>query len=145
LKDCRKLLDALFQNSSIFKIFKIEMKRSHKTIFFALWFTGLSASIYLTYISYFRDVCSVGSECTKFTPVLGLIWFVFAPIALNLWCIRLVWLILGLTGVIVLVILEIIYNYFCPFCTIAHISGLGMIFISIKSMKFWPVTSNSAD
>jgi len=93
---------------------------------------GLSISIYLTYLNYSTDTCPVGVECTRYPPVLGLIWFAVTPAALKWKNTRVAWQLSGLIGIVVLVMLEIQNNYFCPFCTSAHISGLFMISLSVK-------------
>lgn len=103
-----------------------------KTLFYFLMMFGLFISAYLTYLNYFSDACPVGMECTDYPSVLGLIWFAITPAVLKWRITRIVWQFSGLIGVIILVMLEIQSNYFCPFCTSAHISGLIMIFLSVK-------------
>lgn len=104
----------------------------YRIIFYFLWVVGLSVSAYLAFINYFGEMCPIGIECTTYPPILGLIWFAVTPVVIKRRDIRFVWQIAGLTGITVLVTLEILNNYFCPFCTTAHISGLIMIYLSGK-------------
>jgi len=111
----------------------ISRKRMNpRTLFYFLMLFGILISAYLTYLNYFSDACPIGMECTNYPPILGLIWFAITPVMLKWRITRMAWQISGLIGVIVLVTMEIQNNYFCPFCTSAHISGLIMIFLSVK-------------
>jgi uncharacterized membrane protein len=121
---------------------------------------GLLVSAYLTYLSIMPPTsCPVGdigffscnsviwSEYSHFYGVsvalLGLVWFIVAAGLLALaWrnerLIRIVvaWSLLGAAGVVAFVYTEIfLLGSVCPLCTIAHLSGLAMLALSILAMR----------
>jgi uncharacterized membrane protein len=101
-------------------------------VFYILWFLGLSITLYLIYINYFSDTCPIGMKCTEFPPILGFIWFLVTPITIKRDFTRMVWQISGLAGIIILVSIEFMSNFFCPLCTVAQFTGLAMIVLSLK-------------
>jgi uncharacterized membrane protein len=137
------------------------MKRS--ILFYAMAATtlvGLLVSAYLTFLSLSPpSSCPVGdfavfscdevlwSEYSHFYGVsvalLGLGWFVIAAGLLVLaWrdgrFIRIVvaWALLGAVGVVGFVYTEIfLLGSICPLCTIAHLSGLAMLAISVLALR----------
>jgi len=121
---------------------------------------GLLVSAYLTFLSLSPpSSCPVGdfsifscdeviwSEYSHFYGVsvalLGLIWFIIAAGLLALaWrngrLIRIVvvWSLLGAAGVVAFVYTEIfLLGSICPLCTIAHLSGLTILALSILALR----------
>lgn len=141
------------------------MKRS--TLFFAMGtcnLVGLLVSLYLTFLSFNPpSSCPIGNfaffSCNEVlwskyshfygvsVALLGLIWFIIAAgLLLLTWrnerFVRIVfaWSILGAAGVAAFVYTEIfLLGSVCPFCTIAHVSGLAILALSAFALRRPPV------
>jgi len=114
------------------------------TLFIIFILVGILDSAYLFISSCFAGsgsgVCPAGGSCCSaekaFYSLLGLLWFtagmafIFQPrvIRARLGSLSFAWSLLGVVGVAYFVALEFYTHNFCPFCTIAHISGLGAVF-----------------
>ncbi len=137
------------------------MRRS--ILFFAMGasiLVGLVVSAYLTFLSFSPpSSCPVGDfsvfSCneviwSKYSHIygvsvalLGLIWFIIAAglVALawrNREFIRVVvaWSLLGAAGVAAFVYTEIfLLGTVCPLCTIAHVSGLAILALSVLALR----------
>ena len=123
-------------------------------------FVGLIDSAYLTYLSFSPPTsCPIGEfsifSCNEViysqyahvygisVALLGLSWFIIALGLVVVWWrnagfVRLVvaWSLLGAVGVAGFVYTEIfLLGSICPLCTIAHITGLVILVLSITSMR----------
>lgn len=122
--------------------------------------TGLLVSAYLTYLSLMPPTsCPVGSfgffSCneviystySKFYGVsvalLGLGWFItaFGLVVFTRWNWRfirgvVVWSLLGAVGVAGFVYTELfLIRSICPLCTIAHMTGIAVLILSVLGMR----------
>jgi len=98
------------------------------SIFLALALIGLLNSIYVLFLKYFKGVCFTGT-CTDVPAIFGLLWFASSPLALKYDKFKIVWSAAGIAGIAILVSIELAIGAFCPFCTLAHATGVAMIFI----------------
>ena len=121
---------------------------------------GLLVSVYLTFLSFSPpSSCPIGNfaffSCNEVlwskyshfygvsVALLGLIWFIIAAgLLMVAWrnerFVRIVfaWSMLGAAGVAAFVYTEIfLLGSICPFCTIAHLSGLAILALSAFALR----------
>ncbi len=100
---------------------------------------GLVDTLYLLYINLNQQLCLVDAPCLSeynlLFSILGLIWFTagFFVILVEKRQVRVVWAILGFVGIAFFVSLMIIENYFCPYCSLAHVVGGAAAILSLRT------------
>ncbi len=110
-----------------------------KKLIFPLLAVGVIDTLYLLYINLNQQLCLVDAPCLSeynlLFSVLGLIWFTagFFVLFVNKKLVKLVWAILGFVGIAFFVSLMIIENYFCPYCSLAHVVGGTAAILSLRT------------
>jgi len=101
-------------------------------IFTALSIFGALYSFHLFYLEHFVGVCFTG-YCSEYPALLGLFWFVSAPLTLKFDNAKKLWQVSGILGISSLIFIKLYHRAICPFCSLAHI--IGLIFIVLTIMK----------
>lgn len=116
-----------------------------KLISVPLFAIGIADSAYLLYehyILYTLPYCPANSCLPPdmpfpsfILPLLGIIWFlagIFLIYVRNQKILLKIWQISGILGVILLLTYSILIGYFCPYCYLAHATGLILVLLSFK-------------
>ncbi|MDI9610733.1 MAG: hypothetical protein QFX36_05335 [Archaeoglobales archaeon] len=116
-----------------------------KLISIPLFAIGIIDSAYLLYehyILYTLPYCPANSCLPPdmpfpsfILPLLGLIWFLIGILLFyvkNLKILLKLWRIAGVLGIACLFGYSVLIGYFCPYCYLAHATGLILVFLSFK-------------
>ena len=103
---------------------------------------GIADSAYLLHPAFLRcyaNVCLYNPlPFPSELPALGgLLWFVAALVVFNVkipLTLKGIWQLLGIAGIAALIVISIVYSYFCPYCYAAHTIGAALILISMREI-----------